>query len=345
MKPRSLILAGFLFVALPWAPSFAQEGVSINIAPPVLPVVEQPPCPAEDYIWTPGYWAYGAEGYYWVPGVWVPPPQVGLLWTPPWWGFNNNVYVFHEGSWGPTVGFYGGINYGHGYFGHGYWGGQWEGNVFRYNTAVTRVNTDVVHNTSVDESVRNKEVNTSRVSFNGPDGVKAEPNAEEKAAEEHRKTPPTSEQLAQQETASKDPNLHASVNHGQPNYDAITPFKNREEPGKGEQGRGTAAEAGKTANKPGDVSEHRPQKAGKAEEQKNKPGAEKQGNRGNVEGKQDKARSAKAAGQASPARTRDRTTQSSRRPEKTGGSRPRATKQKQGKKKSAKPKPSPSPAS
>ena len=124
------------------------------------------------------------------------------------------------------------------------------------------------------------------------------------------------------------------MNHGQPNYDAITPFKNREEPGKGEQGRGTAAEAGKTANKPGDVSEPRPQEAGKAEEQKNKPAAENQGNRGNVEGKQDKARSAKAAGQGSPARAR-----------KTGGSRPRATKQKQGKKKSAKPKPSPSPAS
>src|SRR2546430_4741986 len=110
MKLRSLILAGFLFVALPLAPSFAQEGVSIDIAPPVLPVVEQPPCPAEGYIWTPGYWAYGVEGYYWVPGAWVPPPQVGLLWTPPWWGFNNNVYVFHEGSWGPTVGFYGGVN-------------------------------------------------------------------------------------------------------------------------------------------------------------------------------------------------------------------------------------------
>jgi hypothetical protein len=343
MKLRSLILAGFLFVVLPLAPSFAQEGVSINIAPPVLPVVEQPPCPAEGYIWTPGYWAHGVEGYYWVPGVWVPPPQVGLIWTPPWWGFNNNVYVFHEGYWGPTVGFYGGINYGYGYFGHGYWGGRWEGNVFRYNTAVTRVNTAAVYNTSFDESVRNKEVNTSRASFNGPDGVKAELTGEEKAAEEHRKVPLTSEQLAQRETAGKDPNLHASVNHGHPNADAFASFKNRDEHGEGVQAPGTAAGVGKAENKLGAVSQLRPQQAGKAEEQGNKPTAENQGNRGNVEGKQDKARSAKAAGQPSPARARDRTTQSSRRPEKTGGSRPRTTKQKQGKKKSAKPKPSPSP--
>jgi len=51
-KLRSLVLAAFL--ALPLA-SFAQVGISINIAPPVMPVYEQPPCPVEGYIWTPGY--------------------------------------------------------------------------------------------------------------------------------------------------------------------------------------------------------------------------------------------------------------------------------------------------
>ena len=153
MKLRSLIFAGFLFVALPFASSFAQVGISVNIAPPVLPVYEQPPCPVAGYIWTPGYWGWGDGDYYWVPGVWVPPPSVGLLWTPPWWGWNNGVYAFNQGYWGPTVGFYGGVNYGYGYSGNGYWGGQWEGNAFRYNTAVTRVNTNVVHNTFVDRSV------------------------------------------------------------------------------------------------------------------------------------------------------------------------------------------------
>ena len=164
MKLRSLVLAGFL--ALPVASSFAQVDISINVAPPVLPEYEQPLCPTEGYIWTPGYWGWGDGDYYWVPGVWVPPPRVGLLWTPAWWGWNNGAYVFHDGYWGPHVGFYGGINYGYGYTGNGYWGGRWEGNAFRYNTAVTRVNTNVVHNTYVNNSF-NKQVNANRTSFNG----------------------------------------------------------------------------------------------------------------------------------------------------------------------------------
>ena len=36
----------------------ARVFVSVNIAPPALPVYEQPPIPGPDYIWTPGYWAY-----------------------------------------------------------------------------------------------------------------------------------------------------------------------------------------------------------------------------------------------------------------------------------------------
>ena len=35
------------------------------------------PCPAPDYLWSPGYWAWGGEDYYWVPGTWVMPPQPG----------------------------------------------------------------------------------------------------------------------------------------------------------------------------------------------------------------------------------------------------------------------------
>src|SRR6266851_2796004 len=131
--------------------SFAQisVGVSIRVGPPALPVYVQPPCPTEGYLWTPGYWAYGPDGYYWVPGVWVSPPQVGVLWTPGYWGWNEGVYVFHGGYWGPHVGFYGGVNYGFGYGGVGFVGGGWEGGRYRYNTAVTNVNTTVVHNTYI----------------------------------------------------------------------------------------------------------------------------------------------------------------------------------------------------
>jgi hypothetical protein len=37
------------------AASFAQIGVTISFGPPALPVYEQPLCPEEGYIWTPGY--------------------------------------------------------------------------------------------------------------------------------------------------------------------------------------------------------------------------------------------------------------------------------------------------
>jgi hypothetical protein len=36
--------------------ALADIELSINIAPPPLPVYEQPPVPTEGYLWTPGYW-------------------------------------------------------------------------------------------------------------------------------------------------------------------------------------------------------------------------------------------------------------------------------------------------
>jgi len=36
----------------------AQISIRVGFAPPELPVYEQPPCPGDDYIWTPGYWAW-----------------------------------------------------------------------------------------------------------------------------------------------------------------------------------------------------------------------------------------------------------------------------------------------
>ena len=43
------------------AASFAQIGISISFAPPELPVYEQPLCPGDGYLWTPGYWAYAND--------------------------------------------------------------------------------------------------------------------------------------------------------------------------------------------------------------------------------------------------------------------------------------------
>src|ERR1700675_288607 len=117
----ALIVSSLAMVATPRA-ALAQVsiGVSVRIAPPALPVYEQPVCPGDGYIWTPGYWAWDGDDHYWVPGTWVLAPEVGFLWTPPWWGWSDGVFVFHEGWWGPHVGFYGGIVYGFGYSGFGF---------------------------------------------------------------------------------------------------------------------------------------------------------------------------------------------------------------------------------
>src|SRR5262249_16572953 len=83
------ILGLLLFAAIAGVSEASAQIVSITIAPPVLPVYEQPPIPGPGYIWTPGYWAWGDDGYYWVPGTWILPPAVGLLWTLGYWGWRE----------------------------------------------------------------------------------------------------------------------------------------------------------------------------------------------------------------------------------------------------------------
>src|SRR5271165_4173076 len=135
MRISRFLLLGVLLMAIP-AFLFAQFGVSITIAPPALPVYEQPMVPSVGYLWTPGYWGYGDEGYFWVPGTWIEPPSEGLLWTPGYWGWNEGAYAWNGGYWGGEVGFYGGVNYGFGYGGAGYEGGYWRDNHFSYNETV-----------------------------------------------------------------------------------------------------------------------------------------------------------------------------------------------------------------
>ena len=145
------MLAGPLVLAVPnIAHAQLVVGLAITVAPPMLPVYEQPPMPAEGYVWTPGYWAYSSEGYYWVPGTWVEPPEEGVYWTPPYWAWNNGTYAFNNGYWGPHVGYYGGINYGYGYGGDGYDGGRWNGRQFQYNRAAN--NFGSVHVTNAAQS-------------------------------------------------------------------------------------------------------------------------------------------------------------------------------------------------
>jgi hypothetical protein len=207
---RSLLLATIMLV-LPVA-SPAAIILSIGIAPPPLPVYEQPLCPGDGYIWTPGYWAYASDGYFWVPGTWVLAPEPGFLWTPGYWGWADGAFVFNEGYWGPQIGFYGGINYGFGYIGVGYEGGYWSNGAFFYNRSVNNVtNVRNVYNKTVVNNV------TVNVSYNGgTGGITARPTAAEQAAANQRHVPPTSEQTQHVQTASANRQLYESENHGRP---------------------------------------------------------------------------------------------------------------------------------
>jgi hypothetical protein len=192
--------------------------VSVNIAPPELPVYEQPDIPGPGYIWTPGYWAWADDGsgYYWVPGTWVLAPEPGYLWTPGWWGWENDVYLWHPGYWGTDIGFYGGVNYGFGYFGHGFDGGYWDHGTFRYNSAYTRIGSDV-HITNVYNKTVVNNVTVNHVSFNGGSGgIQLRPTPQEVSAEHAHHLQPVAAQLQQRDAARSNPALRLSANHGHP---------------------------------------------------------------------------------------------------------------------------------
>lgn len=215
LSVRPLLIALLLLILS--AVSFAQVSIAIRIGPPALPVYEQPPCPAEGYIWTPGYWAYDYDNndYYWVPGTWVPAPEPGFLWTPGYWGWGGSGFIFHEGYWGPHVGFYGGISYGYGYFGEGYQGGRWENGRFFYNRSVNNVNVTNIHNVYNTTVINNTTVN--RVSYNGGQGgINARPRPEDEVAARDRHLPPVAVQNQHIQAARSNPQLRASENHGRP---------------------------------------------------------------------------------------------------------------------------------
>jgi hypothetical protein len=226
---RILFLALLVFLVPAASRAQVSLGVSVHVGPPALPVYEQPLCPVEGYLWTPGYWAYGHHGYYWVPGVWVAPPRVGVLWTPGYWGWNEGVYVFHAGYWGPHIGFYGGVNYGFGYNGVGFVGGEWRGGRFAYNTAVVNVNTTVIHNTYINKTVIVNNRTVNRTSFNGgPGGITERPTRGEMSASRESHIRPTAAQASHEHLASANRGNFASENHGKPATAAISRVNTRE---------------------------------------------------------------------------------------------------------------------
>jgi hypothetical protein len=189
-------------------------GISVNFGPPTLPVYAQPICPADGYIWTPGYWAFYDGDYFWVPGTWVQAPQVGFLWTPGYWAWSGNAFTFQEGYWGPQVGYYGGINYGYGYGGAGYDGGRWEGGHFAYNTSVNHLDTTIIHNTYNSPAVNASE---NHVSYNGgTGGVEARPTPQQESYANQSHVGPVAAQTRHVQEARNNPDLRASANQGKP---------------------------------------------------------------------------------------------------------------------------------
>jgi hypothetical protein len=205
-----------LMLAIP-AVSFAQAEITVQVAPPELPVYDQPPIPADGYLWTPGYWAWSDDDqdYYWVPGTWVEAPEVGDLWTPGYWGADGAVFLWHPGYWGPQVGFYGGVNYGYGYVGSGYQGGYWQGGHVFYNRAVSNVGAVRVTNVYNKTVINNASVN--RVSFNGGNGgIRAVATPGERAAAQAHHIAATPLQRSHEQAARSNPELRVSANHGNP---------------------------------------------------------------------------------------------------------------------------------
>jgi hypothetical protein len=216
----ALVALSFVSTTLP-AAAQVSVGISVNVGPPPIPYYVQPPCPQQNDIWSPGYWAYDPDdGYYWVPGTWVPAPEPGLLWTPGYWGWNDGVYQWNPGYWAVAVGFYGGVNYGYGYYGNGYAGGRWYGRTFRYNTAVSRVNRRYVHDVYSNRTVVVRQWN--RVSYNGGrGGVSARPTQRDRQIARGHRVGATTVQRQHATYAAHDRANFNSVNHGRPRAAAV----------------------------------------------------------------------------------------------------------------------------
>ena len=221
---RCPIAAIALALALLCPPAaWPQLSVSIDIAPPPLLVYAQPPVPGDGYIWVPGYWRWSDDqrGYFWVPGTWVMAPNPGDLWTPGYWVLQDAGYFWHVGYWGPRVGYYGGIDYGHGYAGSGYRGGRWEGRAFHYNRAVSNVDDHLVHGAYGRPA--GVQLGANRPSFNGGSaGVAMRPTAGERRFQSAEHPGPGPDQLAHEHAAQQLPTQRATGPHGLPQV-AATP--------------------------------------------------------------------------------------------------------------------------
>ena len=216
---RGILLFVLVLLAMSSA-SFGQLRVSVSFGPPALPVYEQPLCPGDGYIWTPGYWAWDddAGDYYWVPGTWILAPEVGYLWTPPYWAWVGRWLPLFMMATGVRIsGFYGGIDYGFDTSAQASKAAAGENGLLLLQSGRSE-REHHQHPQRIQHYVVNNNVNTvNRVSFNGGNGgVNARPTPEQEAAMHERHLPPAGPQVQHAQAARGNPELRASANHGKP---------------------------------------------------------------------------------------------------------------------------------
>jgi hypothetical protein len=74
------------------------HGVAVSGPPPAPPQEMQPPRPAPDAVWVPGYWHWTGLQYAWMPGHWRAPPP-GATWRTPSYSFRDGTYFYVPGEW------------------------------------------------------------------------------------------------------------------------------------------------------------------------------------------------------------------------------------------------------
>jgi|SRR5208337_746418 len=128
--------------------------------------------------------------------------------------------VFYAGYWAPTVGYYGGIDYGFGYTGVGYHGGYWRDHHFYYNRAVNNLGN--AHIATVFNAPVPAPAAVTRVSYHGGQGgTTLRPTPAELAAAHEHHVAATAEQMRHEREASRIASLRYAENHGQPPIAAV----------------------------------------------------------------------------------------------------------------------------
>jgi hypothetical protein len=75
------------------------EDVSTTQAPPPVQNEVQPPQPAANVTWAPGYWYWSGANWIWIEGSWVSPPRPGLTYVSPRWVLRGGSWLFVSGGW------------------------------------------------------------------------------------------------------------------------------------------------------------------------------------------------------------------------------------------------------